>query len=99
MVLQGANRDRFEELATPRHFLCGNTVGLGFIFFLKFCCGVGSSAVATCMWAGSPYKSLKCSCSEFGVGCEAGRGAGTCSRNASSWVELYMIYIYIYIFF
>lgn len=50
-------------------------------FFLEvFCSGVGSSAVPTCMWAGSPYKSLECSCSEFRVGCEAGRGVGTCLR-------------------
>lgn len=68
------------------------------VFLEEFCCGVGSSAVPTCMWAGSPYKSLKCSCSEFGVGCEAGRAAGTCSRNGFFMAGIVYDFIFLYIY-
>lgn len=61
IVLQGVNRDRFEKLALglclPQALLVWEYSDF---FSQEFCCGVGSSALPTCTWAGSQYKSLEC---------------------------------------
>lgn len=59
MVLQGVNRDRFEELALGLCLPQALIVWEYSDFFGRVLCGVSSSALPTCMWAGRLHKSLE----------------------------------------